>query len=178
MNVKGANGTPTVVGCLSRNHETIISDSPCSSPPVTAPQRYSTRAVDAFRLPCFPHSRFFPTVGDGVRDHLKPDHALSLEVVCLVVFDDERQVVVQEVVPALLVPNWEAMSRRLPSVMGTKREFLQFGLMPSAMKQPSQLNDGTQVEAPKTKLSQTAGRALASTFLHHTQALSAPARKD
>lgn len=69
------------------------------------------------------HSR--ESVRDGVGDHLESDHAVALEVVCLMVLDHERQVVVQEAPPLVLLPNGKAVGR-LPARTDSGCEFSRF----------------------------------------------------
>lgn len=57
---------------------------------------------------------------DGVRDHLESDHTVPLEVVCLVVLDEEGQVVEQEAFAFELVPHREAVGR-LPAPTDSQR---------------------------------------------------------
>ena len=47
---------------------------------------------------------------DGVRHHFEPNNAVALEVVCLVGFDHEGQVVEEVASPFLLEPHRKAMS--------------------------------------------------------------------
>lgn len=58
------------------------------------------------------HSRLLSAVLDGVRHYLEPDNAVADEVVCLVIFYQEAQVVEQEPVPVIVpVPHRETVAR-------------------------------------------------------------------
>lgn len=61
---------------------------------------------------------------DGVRHHLEPDHAVALEVLCLVILDHERQMVEKVASAFMLEPHREAVGGLTAPIGAASQAFL------------------------------------------------------